>query len=124
MLGICGSSTYPRHAQGSWWDEVVGFFLVFCFSGGEPINLTLVFIAYELFDELTNFFPVAFNLHEVHVLIFTVVIFLVRKRVSLPQLCMRAARSPLPPIHVRLSILLVAPWSQPFGIGYSNRTQM
>ena len=55
MPGICGSSTYPHHAQGSWWDEVVGFFLVFCFSGGELFNLTLVFIAYELFDELTNF---------------------------------------------------------------------
>ena len=58
--------------------------------------MTLVFIAYELFDELTNFFPVALNLHEVHVLIFTIVIFLVRKRLCLSHACVQHAHpSPL-----------------------------
>ena len=57
--------------------------------------MTLFFIVYELFDECDTI-PVDFNPQEGVVLIVTVAIFLVRKRVSLPQLCMRAACSPLP----------------------------
>ena len=74
---------------------MVGFFLVMCFSGGEDVNLTVFFIAYELFDECDKTHK-DFNPQEGVVLIVTVAIFLVRKRVSLPQLCMRAACSPLP----------------------------
>ena len=67
---------------------MVGFFLVICFSGGEVINLTVIFIAYELFDEC-DMISKDFNLPEGVVLIFTVAIFLVRNRGSSPQLCMR-----------------------------------
>ena len=95
MQGICGSSTNPRPSQGSWCDELVGFFVFICFSGGEALNMAVVFIGYELFDECDTI-SVDINPPEGYVLIVTVVIFLVRKRVSLPQLCIRAVRSPLP----------------------------
>jgi hypothetical protein len=74
---------------------VAGFFVFICFSGGEAINMAVVFIVYELFDEC-NKIPVDINPPEGGVLIVTVAIFMVRKRVSLPQLCIRAMHSPLP----------------------------
>ena len=95
LQGICGSSTNPRPSQGSWCDELVGFFVFICFSGGEALNMAMFFIMYELFDECDKM-PVDINPPEGYVLIVTIAIFLVRKRVSLPHLCIRAARSPLP----------------------------
>jgi hypothetical protein len=64
---------------------LVGFFVFICFSGGEALNMAVVFIGYELFDECDKI-PVDINPPEGYVLIVTIAIFLVRKRVSLPHL--------------------------------------